>query len=298
MRKTKKDTVITDITLAMVRQCKNVEAMGDGLVLSHRVLDDFLSKGPCRVNFIIMALCIKGRVQYSINTHEQTVEPGDLLFISERHIVDNHKASPDFECLGIMVSTQFYHGFVQNVKNVSSLLLFSKNYPVVHLTDQEAQTFTNYYQAISEKMGNIRHPYRLELVKSLLLTMFYDMSGVIHRMKQHDQEAPARADLVFTQFIRLLEKNFRTERRVSWYAEQMEITPKYLSELVKQSSKRTPTEWIDSYVLLEIRVQLKNSTKTIKQITDDLHFPNQSFMGKYFKDRVGMSPKEFRKQQS
>ena len=104
-----------------------------------------------------------------------------------------------------------------------------------------------------------------------------------------------RAEAIFANFIHLLEQNFRTQRRVSWYAEQLCITPKYLSEIVKKISLRTPNDWIDSYVILEARVLLKNTTKSIKEITDELNFPNQSFLGKYFKEHVGVSPSEYRK---
>jgi AraC-like DNA-binding protein len=125
--------------------------------------------------------------------------------------------------------------------------------------------------------------------------MFYDMSGVTYRVEQSSSKGQSRADVIFAEFIQQLEQNYRTERRVSWYAQQMGITPKYLSEIIKQISKRTPNEWIDSYVVLEIRVLLKNSTKSIKEITEELNFPNQSFLGKYFKEHVGMSPSEYRK---
>ena len=93
----------------------------------------------------------------------------------------------------------------------------------------------------------------------------------------------------------MVEQNFRNERRVSWYGQQLCITPKYLSEAIKQVSHRTPNEWIDNYVTLEIRVLLKNSTKSIKEIAQELHFPNQSFLGKYFKEHVGCSPSDYRK---
>jgi AraC-like DNA-binding protein len=92
-----------------------------------------------------------------------------------------------------------------------------------------------------------------------------------------------------------VERNFRVERRVGWYAEQLCITPKYLSETVKQVSRRTPNEWIDNYVTLEVRVLLKNSTMSIKEIAQTLNFPNQSFLGKFFKEHVGMSPSDYRK---
>lgn len=247
------------------------------------------------MTFILMALCRKGQAQYSIDTREQIVQPGDLLFISEGHIVDNYSASPDFECSCILVSTQFYHSFVQSVKNVSSLLLFSMNNPVVRLTPREIQTYSNYFQTIRDKIADTQHHYRIELVKALLLAMFYDMSGVIYRVEQSSSKGQSRADVMFAKFIRLLEENFRKERRVGWYANKMGITAKYLSEIVKNVSKRTPNEWIDSYVILEIRVMLKNSTRTIGQITEDLNFPNQSFLGKFFKEHVGVSPTEYRK---
>jgi AraC-like DNA-binding protein len=290
-----KHTNITDTSLEEASRWGNAEYMAEGLVLTDRISDAPIPTDPTRLNFILMALCRKGRAQYSIDTREQQVLPGDLLFVSEGHIVDNYMASPDFECLCIMVSTEFYHGFVQNVKNVSSLLLFSTNNPVVALTPRECQVYTNYYQTIREKMGNAGHHYRTELVKALLLAMFYDMSNVIWRVEQSDIKTKKRADELFAQFIRLLEENFRTERRVSWYADQMNITAKYLSEMVKQVSKRTPNEWIDSYVMLEIRVLLKNTTKSIKEIAQAVNFPNQSFFGKFFKEHMGISPSEYRK---
>jgi len=288
---------ISDASLEMARTWGNAVSMDEGLILTDCIADTPIPHEPQRMNFILMALCRKGRAQYSIDTREQVVMPGDLLFISERHILDNYEASADFECQCIMLSTQFYHGFVQNVNNVSSLLLFSMNNPVVALTYKEIQTYGNYYQAIREKMSDASHRYRTEVVKSLLLSMFYDMSNVIFRVEQSGLKPKSRGDAIFSSFIGLLQQHFRTERRVSWYASQLNITPKYLSEVIKNISKRTPNEWIDNYVTLEIRVLLRNTTKSIKEITEELNFPNQSFLGKYFKEHVGSSPSEFRRRQ-
>lgn len=285
-----------DIFLEEAKNWGNADALSNCLALTDQISDAHTTQEPTRLNFILMALCLKGQAKYNIDTKEQTVKAGDLLFISERHIVDNYSASADFECLCIMVSTEFYHGFVQSVQNVSSLLLFSMNNPVVALTPSEVQVFSNYFHTIREKITNTGHHYRENLVKALLLAMFYDMSNVIYRVEQQGKKPQMRVDALFSQFIRLLEQNFRSIRRVSWYAEQLFITPKYLSEVVKQTSKRTPNEWIDSYVILEARVLLKTTTMSIKEIADELHFPSQSFLGKYFKEHVGVSPSEFRKQ--
>ena len=286
---------IVDINLETASTWGNAAYMPEGLILTDSIASASINKGPQRVNFILMALCKSGMARYTVDTHELQVRAGDLLFISDRHVLDRYQASADFDCQCIMVSTMFYNGFVQNVKNVSTLLLFSISNPVVHLTPMEIHAYGYYFKVIREKMANTEHPYRTELVKALLLAMFYDMSGVIYRLEQRESKKLMRSEVIFTKFIDLLEKNFRQERRVSWYAEQLCITPKYLSEIVKQASKRTPTEWIDTYVIMELRVLLKNSTKNIKEITKELNFPNQSFLGKYFKEHVGASPSEYRK---
>ena len=129
-----------------------------------------------------------------------------------------------------------------------------------------------------------------------MLAMFYDLSDLIYRFQNvTKKERLTRGDVIFNQFIRMVEDNCRQERRVTWYAEQLNITPKYLAEMVKQVSMRTPNEWIDRYVTIEIRVMLRNSSMSIKDITKALNFPNQSFLGKYFKEHVGMSPSQYRR---
>ena len=148
---------------------------------------------------------------------------------------------------------------------------------------------------IKERVNDTDHHFRKETVQSLFTTMIYDISNAIYRIQNIKDKKQTRAETIFRDFIKLVEQNFRRERRVGWYGLQLGITPKYLSETIKQISRRTPNEWIDNYVTLEIRVQLKNSTKNIKEIAQDMNFPNQSFLGKYFKEHVGTSPSEYRR---
>ena len=146
---------------------------------------------------------------------------------------------------------------------------------------------------IKHKIGDQDNFFRKDLIRTLLLAMFYDVGNIIYRFKETDKPQ-TRAEAILTKYIKMVEANFRQERRVGWYAQQLCITPKYLSEMVKAASNKTPTEWIDNYVTMELRVLLKNSSKSIKAITEEMNFPNQSFLGKYFKEHVGMSPSKYR----
>lgn len=251
--------------------------------------------GARRMNFILITLCTDGEAHYTVDTQEQTVKKNDVIIISERHVVANYESSPDIAGICIIMSVRFFYETISNVGDISVMFLFSKNHPVVSLTQKEADTFKSYFYMLKDKLAETRNHFRRELARTLVLAMFYDMSNVIYRVQQNNNRRHTRADIIFTRFIRMVEENFKHERRVGWYAEQLCITPKYLSETVKAVSQRTPNEWIDRYVTFEMRIQLRNSTKSIKEIAIDMNFPNQSFLGKYFKEHVGMSPSEYRR---
>ena len=268
--------------------------LGDDLLLTERINEAPMPTEPRRMNFILIGLCTKGEVMYQLDTQKQVIKAGDILIVSDQHVVDSYQRSPDMEGLCMMLSVNFYQEIIQNVSDVSALFLFSRQHPVMTLEQREIDTFKEYFQVIKQKISDEGNHFQKDLVKTLLLAMFYDLSNIIYRVKQ-DDKPQTRAEIIFTKFIKLVEKNFKQERRVSWYAQQLCITAKYLSETVKNVSRRTPNDWIDNYVILELRVLLRNSTKNIKEISEELNFPNQSFLGKYFKEHVGMSPSQYRK---
>ena len=268
--------------------------LDNDLLLTEHIDKAPMPTEPRRMNFILIGLCLQGEVMYELDTKMQIIKPGDILIVSDRHVVDSYRCSEDMRGLCMMMSVQFFREIIQNVSDISSLFLFSRLHPVMRLEDKEIETFKEYFQVIKQKIGDEHNHFRKDLIKALLLAMFYDLSNIIYRVKA-DGKPRSRAEVIFTQFITLVEKHFREERRVAWYAKQLCITAKYLSETVKAVSRRTPNEWIDDYITLELRVQLKNSTKTIKEIARDLKFPNQSFMGKFFKEHVGVSPLQYRR---
>lgn len=254
-----------------------------------------LPNEPRRMKCILFALCRHGKVQYSVDTEERMVAANDVIIISEGQVIDNYMLSSDLSGIAILISQNFFSEIVKDIHGISSLFLFSRSHPVFGLRQKEISTLMTYFDLIWNKMNDDEHHFRKDVVRSLIATMIYDLSQVIYRIQQQRSERQSRAESIFTEFIRLVEQNFRHERRVSRYATLMCITPKYLSETVKLVSRRTPNEWIANYVALEIRVMLKNTTKSIKEIAEEMNFPNQSFLGRFFKEHVGMSPSEYRK---
>ena len=265
------------------------------LILFEDITQVPLPTSPSRMKSLFLALCTSGHAQYTVDTKMHEVSAGDVIIISEEQVVADYMLSQDCKGIALIMSYDFFQNIVSGVHELSALFLFARTHPVFHLDDNQTKALENDIEHIKEKIIDVGHRFRRELVMTMLKALIIDMSNIIYRFQQGGEAGQTRAEVIFRDFIQTVEKNYRTERRVSWYAQQLCITSKYLSETVRTVSRRTPSDWIDSYVTRELRVMLRNSTMSIKQIADELNFANQSFLGKYFKEHVGMSPSKFRK---
>ena len=98
---------------------------------------------------------------------------------------------------------------------------------------------------------------------------------------------------LYDRFTELVQRDFRQHRTIQYYAEALNISPKYFSALIKKVSGKSAGQWIDEYVLLEAKALLKSRRYTVQQVSDMLSFPNQSFFAKYFKAHTGYTPTQY-----
>lgn len=105
----------------------------------------------------------------------------------------------------------------------------------------------------------------------------------------------SRKDEILRKFVALLYREFRTQHDVTYYAEQQFLTTRYFSTIVKERSGKSPSQWIATALLVEARRLLKDSRMSIKEISDYLYFPNQSYFGKWFKHLSSLTPLDFRR---
>ena len=97
-----------------------------------------------------------------------------------------------------------------------------------------------------------------------------------------------------SQFQDFVFQHYKGHRNVQYYADALYVSPKHLTETIKEVTGRTAGEWIDDAVILEAKVLLRNHEISIARVADEIHFPDQSSFGKYFKKHAGMSPSDYR----
>ena len=145
---------------------------------------------------------------------------------------------------------------------------------------------------------NTEPVYVRSISRCLMAAVVYQLIQMgRNRAKTDEPVTPgmARRNNYVRDFIKLVHQHHKRERSVAFYASKLFISSKYLSSLVREASGRSAAEWIDEYVILEAKNQLRFSGKNIQQIAYDLNFTNQSAFGKYFKHLTGMSPTEFQR---
>ena len=139
-----------------------------------------------------------------------------------------------------------------------------------------------------------------DIVRSLVGAMMLEMLSIMRREKENKEEAytgdsTMRSHSIADRFIEMVEKSDGRKRKVEDFARELNITPKYLSVILKEALNRRPSDMIVLYTLKAIEHRLRYTDMTMQEIANDLNFPNASFFGKYVKDHLGMTPLEYRK---
>jgi len=245
---------------------------------------------------MFMGVCTDGVASLAVNEKKRVVCRNNIMVITDESVVDSINFSPDFDGIGFFLSYKLLQEILKDISNMSNLFLLTHNHPQFEIGQEDLESLRIYMSQLRKCVDNEQHPYRIEVVRLLILAMIYDMRGTFEKsLPTVDKEDKrSRAERIFVQYIQLVERNYRKQRQVQWYAAQMELSPKYLCEAITSVSRRSPNEWIDKFVTTEIRNQLRHTNKRISEIAAEMNFPTQSFFGKYFKDNVGVSPSDYR----
>ena len=195
------------------------------------------------------------------------------------------------------------HGKEENISRkallTESLDIFKTQQAIAHKNGIKTtiqMTYASLFNAEAVALAKEHHEqYGDEIALSLLHALFFDIA---HIFDQHQPVCPkpqTRKDELFELFIRTVGEHYKQQRSVAFYADKLCLTPKHLSNVIKELTGKSASQWIDDYVVLEAKTLLKSTNLTILQISEELHFANQSFFGKYFKQHTGLSPMRYRR---
>lgn len=234
-----------------------------------------------------LGIVMSGEACVNLNLVEKRVKAGQLAFIGPASIITPSSFSPDFRIFGFAIPADFplpmplpqsFNGQVRDFQ----------------LTVSEAdQTIA---RNILETIWHAVHKpdYHLPTVASLIAAQMNHYDALYRQYADRHQQTLTREQTIFDRFIDLVNQYAITEHQITFYADKMCLTERYLGTVVRQASGITAKEWIDRAIIVRIKAELHHSDKTVARISDEMNFPNPAFFSKYFKRLTGMTPFEYR----
>ena len=268
----------------------NAYSIDDKLTIIVNPKFTILPNHPYRCPLSVAIYCTQGTGTGRINAMTFSLSPGGFMIVLPNQITELVDRSDDFEATYIIMTDTFTESL--GIGNTFSLHATISQHPHTNLTGRAKSALESYLAMCKSIIPEHQNPNRLEIITLLTRAFFLGLGYFMHQTNCSDN---SRQSELTNKFIELVERNYTKQRELKFYADKLALTPKHISLVVKRSSGKSATEWIEKYVILDAITQLTLTDKSIKEIAYDLGFPSQSFFGKYFCRIVGASPAEYRK---
>ena len=232
---------------------------------------------------------VKGTVRGKMNNRlvELTANTGILVLAD--HVLTEVEVSPDCEFYVLGFTTQFADRLNINIQQAVLTRMFVD--PTWHMTEPQMQIVLQYVNLLRTLIESNKPRAITSLVRSMMYNQAAD-----YEVTPQQANLISRAEQICGQYLSLVELHCREQHTVEWYASQMCLAPKYLSNVVKQTLGSSPNKFIDEALTRQAKSLLFSTSLSIQQISDSLGFLNQSHFGTFFKRQTSLSPKSFKQQ--
>lgn len=269
--------------------------IGKEFIMIRNTFNSDLFRYPCRIKALVGVLCTGGTVHFKRNIGEYSISQG-MMFINTPNDIVQVDEMDRFTATVVLVSEDFIKDMNINLTNLLSMHPVMLESPSRQLTVEELRFFGQLADTLELLILQPDTKYKLETIKGIMAALVYKICDIF--LDENGQQSTGflrnRQRAMYEQFMLLLNKHHCQEHSIKFYADQICISPKHLSAVIKQISGRSAAEWIDEYVILEAKNLLRYSTMNIQEIAYYLNFTTQSFFGKYFKRLTGITPGQYR----
>lgn len=269
-------------------------------------------EGPQVLTYGAILICRKGKAMLNVNYKDWELYEGAVITLFPNDVVEL-KVDGDFK------SPQTENGDCKSLQTANSFQAEILKYNPSLLREASLQLEQTVYSSLREDRCRQDTPVVTNIINGMfgLLKVYFDQSectcisqlvlcqlkaffiGFHEYLQRNPQYRPDevksyRVRELFNRFMMLLEKDYKISRDVNYYAEKMNISSKYLTNIVNQVTGHTPKTIIGQYVILQLKLHLKRSTQSIKEMAWEFHFADVSFFCRYFKKHTGLTPQQIR----
>lgn len=246
-------------------------------------------------DYLAHAICLGGDCSFTFNGNDFELKEGDLMIVRKGKLIEEIRPSNDFKVKTLYVTSPFIDLCTpQTNYGIKGQLSLFMN-PVMRLDESQRFVCERDFRWIEYRLTQTNHAFYRELlinaVQAAILD-FFDFHLVINK----ESKVSTQNASLMGRFLDMLENgDYRTNREVTYYADILCVTPKYLSEISKKVSGYPANYWINRYTSLDIARLLCDKTLTFVQISDMFHFSSPAYFGRYVQRTLGLNPSQYRK---
>ncbi len=251
---------------------------------------------PISAKYQCIILCTSGEATLEANMQRITLKKGDCLCFNNVLYKKTLNMDYDFKAKVLVCDRSYAFDAIVGIPTGYVELIYTM--PMVKLEESNLlRLITNYFEILDllqyESLG-LKHS---EVASSAFRSLLILMAG-IRGGNDSQNFIFSHGDIYFRQFVELIDDHVKQEHEVAFYANKLNITAKYLSEVCKAKSGFKAKEIISTFLISKLKQEIVMSGKSIKTIAYEYGFADQSSMGKFFSKITGMSPGEFKKTQA
>lgn len=279
-------------------------------------------EGPQVLTYGAILICRKGKAMLNVNYKDWELYEGAVITLFPNDVVelkvDGDFKSPETEN-GDCKSPETENGDFKSPQTANNFQAEILKYNPSLLREASLQLEQTVYSSLRKDRCRQDTPVVTNIINGMfgLLKVYFDQSectcisqlvlcqlkaffiGFHEYLQRNPQYRPDevksyRVRELFNRFMMLLERDYKISRDVNYYAAQMNISSKYLTNIVSQVTGHTPKTIIDQYVILQLKMHLKRTTQSIKEMAWEFHFADVSFFCRYFKKHTGLTPQQIR----
>ena len=239
-------------------------------------------------------LCLAGEGSFVFNEHCYHIATNDLVVIPHPNRVSNLAAHADLLLEWFAADYKFLQNLLpSNNYSIGGSISLNQD-PVIRLSDEQALHMQDDFHRLRDRMDDRHLQFFRELMGSLCLTMMYDIFEA-HAQRAATDSHTDRTAYIVKQLMALLATGVsRTERDVSYYAERLNVSPKYLSATIKRVTGHSVTSYIDRHTIPILKDYLNDERLSLTQIAELMNFTTLSYFSRYCTKHLGQSPSEYR----
>ena len=246
-------------------------------------------------------LCTAGEAHVRINERIYHLTAGIVFIVTPLVQIYEIKPSPDFEKISFVNELKVFYPVFKLISDTGIPLKISKS-PCWKISEDDCVFVKSQHKRIEDKLKNTASSTSIEdrqilthLINLICVETMLEVVSNHIRMFEIPFDSIRNSNVAY-HFILALHENYHTERTVSWYASQAKMSTGHFSAIIREATGQSPSEWISSVTTTYAKLLLEQTDKSIKEITQELNFPEQFTFRKYFKRHAGVSPTDYRSQ--